>query len=124
MPQEIRILQIGNVFATLDVQEEGANITVNTLHPGAIRTKLVKLDGLLGFITGKYIHTHINYFLRIYYKISYSIRCLIVASYWEHPGLECGLYCIQYLMHSDSKTRVCDICQIVRQTFYSRTLNR
>jgi WW domain-containing oxidoreductase len=34
------------------LQEEGANITVNTLHPGAIRTKLVKLDGFLGFITG------------------------------------------------------------------------
>jgi len=33
-------------------QEEGANVTVNTLHPGAIRTKLTYLDGFLGLLSG------------------------------------------------------------------------
>lgn len=33
------------------LKEEGAHVTVNTLHPGAIRTKLVHLDGFLGFLS-------------------------------------------------------------------------
>lgn len=32
------------------LKEEGANVTVNTLHPGAIRTKLTHLDGFLGLL--------------------------------------------------------------------------
>nr|PNR35950.1 hypothetical protein PHYPA_021800 [Physcomitrium patens] len=32
---------------------EGANITVNSLHPGAVQTKLTHLDGFLGFLISK-----------------------------------------------------------------------
>jgi len=43
-----RVLHCRELAARL--KGEGANITVNTLHPGAIRTKLTFLDGILGLI--------------------------------------------------------------------------
>jgi len=45
-----RVLHCRDLAARL--KEEGVNITVNTLHPGAIRTKLTYLDGFLGLISG------------------------------------------------------------------------
>lgn len=45
-----RVLHCRELAARL--KEEGANVTVNTLHPGAIRTKLTYLDGFLGLISG------------------------------------------------------------------------
>jgi hypothetical protein len=39
-------------------QDEGAHITVNTLHPGPVRTKLAHLDGFLGFFSGTHQNFH------------------------------------------------------------------